>query len=146
MFHYTISNCKSTCDLITPTIILTTGEGLVESHSHMSTPTLQFPIDPTSPPYTTQIHNGVFLDLDSTSSSEDDGFPLRPHDFVGEEWVGAGEGGGGGANDEDSVDNVYMYAWALDGRRIGESGATGTGRTASPTSINDPIIVSVLVM
>ena len=105
-----------------------------------TTATLTFPIDPTSPPYSTQIHNGVFLDLDSTSSSDDNDYVLLNRDYLGGAgWVGEETGG---ANEEDNVDNVYMYAWALDGRRIGESGATTTGRSASPTSINDPIIVS----
>lgn len=91
-----------------------------------------WPIDPTSPPYSTHIHNGVFLDLDSTSSSEGEleGYPVITHGIL-EDWV---DREGGGANEEDNVDSVYMFAWALDGRRIGESGAANAGRSDSPNS------------
>jgi hypothetical protein len=58
------------------------------SGSHMTPPPIpQFPIDPTSPPYSTQIHNGVFLNLDSTSSSEGEGFHATNEFF---DWVESG--------------------------------------------------------
>jgi hypothetical protein len=49
-------------------------------------------------------------------------------------------GTGGGANEEDNPDSVYMFAWALDGRRIGESGVGPTNRAESPNSITAPLI------
>jgi hypothetical protein len=50
-------------------------------------------------------------------------------------------GTGGGANEEDNPDSVYMFAWALDGWRIGESGAGPTNRAESPNSITAPLMV-----
>lgn len=64
------------------------------------------------------------------------------HDYI--DWAG---GEGGGANPEDeNLDSVYMFAWALDGRRIGESGTGATGRAESPNSITAPIMASPLVI
>ena len=60
------------------------------------------------------------------------------------DW-GDGEGGGagrGGASqhEEENPDSVYMFAWALDGRRIGEGGTGASGRAESPNSITAPIV------
>ena len=98
------------------------------------------PIDPTSPPYSTHIHNGVFLDLDSTSSSDYEGITVNAEALL--DWEGQ-EGGGGGTHVEENPDSVYMFAWALDGRRIGEGGAGNTGRAESPNSITAPIVSKI---
>jgi hypothetical protein len=50
-------------------------------------------------------------------------------------------GTGGGANEEDRPESVYMFAWALDGWRIGESGAGPINRVESPNSITTPLMV-----
>ena len=97
---------------------------------------LLYPIDPTSPPYTTHIHNEVFLDLDSESSS-DNGYHPHNHDYL---ELG-GTAGGGERPEEDNLDTVYPFAWALDGRRIGENGVAATGRAESPNSITAPLSV-----
>lgn len=109
----------------------------------MTTPTHLFPIDPTSPPYSTQIHNGVFLNLDSTSSSDEEGYHIHhPHDYL--DWVDGGGVTVGVTNEDDNLDSVYMFAWALDGRRIGENGAGTGGRAESPNSITAPVMVSTV--
>lgn len=112
---------------------------LAGSHSHMTPPPVasRFPIDPTSPPYSTQIHNGVFLNLDTNSSSSDG--EVYANDYL-VDWMDGGVAGGG-ANEDANPESVYMFAWALDGRRIGENGAGPTGRADSPSS---PLLVSVI--
>ncbi len=82
-------------------------------------------------PYSGVLHNEVFLDLDSESSSEEDGH--HEQDYL--EVVGRESGSTGGAIEEDNMDAVYPFAWALDGRRIGENGVAGTGRAESPNSL-----------
>ena len=48
-------------------------------------------------------------------------------------------------HEEENPDAVYMFAWALDGRRIGEGGTGATGRADSPNSITAPIVSYVCV-
>ena len=86
-------------------------------------------VDP--PSYSATLHNEVFLDLDSESSSDDDIYRQQEQDYL--EVVGRESGAG---PEEDNLDTVYPFAWALDGRRIGENGVAGAGRAESPNSIS----------
>jgi len=68
------------------------------------------------------LPNEVFLDLDSESSSDEDVYRQHEQDYL--EVVGRESGGGAGHVDEDNLDSIYPFAWALDGRRIGENGVS----------------------
>ena len=59
---------------------------------------------------------------ENSSSDEDDPFDM----------IGMGGRRGGTDRDGDALGEVYPYAWALDGRRIGEN--TPVVRPSSPTS------------
>ena len=66
---------------------------------------------------------------DSSSSDEDDPFGDIMEDGLGRHGNTNARGGEDG---ESEMDGIYPYAWALDGRRIGEN--TPVVRPASPTS------------
>ncbi len=62
----------------------------------------------------------AFLDLDS-DQSDDDEFPSLPgmmYQFEGDAVVQSEE------SDEERLEDIYPYAWALDGRRIGETSSS----------------------
>ena len=106
-------------------------------YSAMPMGSLQFPLEPTAASYASQIHGEVFLDLDSTSSSEDQ-YPPRHVLF---EWGAEEVEPGRVGVDNDNLGSIYTHAWALDGRRIGENGQAMSGRADSPNSITAPITV-----
>lgn len=106
------------------------GTGHEGDPTHINAP---YRIDPTSPPYSTLIHNEVFLDLDTTSSSDGE------YGQGGEAYLEVG--GVGRSTEEENLDTIYPFAWALDGRRIGENGAATSGRAESPNSMTAPITV-----
>ena len=87
------------------------------------------------------LPNEVFLDLDSESSSDEDVYRQHEQDYL--EVVGRESGGGVGHLEEDNLDTIYPFAWALDGRRIGENGVGGAGRSESPNSLAAMSMVSV---
>ncbi len=67
--------------------------------------------------------DNITMDFTENSSSDDD----DPFDMIG-----MGGRRGGTDRDGDTLGEVYPYAWALDGRRIGEN--TPVVRPSSPTS------------
>ena len=74
----------------------------------------------------------IFLDLDPTSSDEDADFPpMTNHIFL------PNQHGAGNLNGEENIDDIYPFAWALDGRRFGEGG----NRSTHPNSSHDYSIV-----
>lgn len=75
-----------------------------------------------------EVTGEIFLDLDpEPSTSDDDSIIEFPPDSVLH-----GTPGQGGTTEGDNIDNIYPFAWALDGRRIGENSDAGA-RPASPT-------------
>ena len=71
----------------------------------------------------------LFLDLDS--SSDDDSIQDIPHGSVLHRSASQG-----GTTEGDNIDNIYPFAWALDGRRIGEN----SDASARPTSPNGAMV------
>ena len=75
-----------------------------------------------------EVAGEIFLDLDpEPSSSDDDSIIEFPPDSVLH-----GTSGPGGTTEGDNIDDIYPFAWALDGRRIGENSDAGA-RPTSPT-------------
>ena len=72
----------------------------------------------------------IFLDLDP-SSSDDESITEFAHGSVLHRSASQG-----GTNEGDNIDNIYPFAWALDGRRIGEN----SDASARPTSPNGAIV------
>ena len=80
---------------------------------------------------------GIVLDLDPTSSDEDfeydDVIAPRVSVGLGRETI------------DDDVDDIYPFAWALDGRRIADGSPSHT-RAETPTSFVSGMIVCVCVV
>ena len=86
--------------------------------------------------------SNYFMELDS-DHSDDDEFPLGAvyHTTI----IDGDDPGQQGNNEEESVEDIYPFAWALDGRRIGETSSHGGQQNIAanitlvsilPTSIN----------
>ena len=77
----------------------------------------------------------IFLDLDP-SSSDDESIMIEfpPGSMLHR------SGSQGGNTEGDNIDDIYPFAWALDGRRIGEN----SDATARPSSPSGAAIVSTV--
>lgn len=73
-----------------------------------------------------EVTGEIFLDLDPSSSDDDSIIEFPPDSVL------HGTPGQGGTTEGDNIDDIYPFAWALDGRRIGENNDAGA-RPTSPT-------------
>ena len=73
-----------------------------------------------------EVTGEIFLDLDPSSSDDDSIIEFPPDSVL------HGTTNQGGATEGDNIDDIYPFAWALDGRRIGEN-SDANARPTSPT-------------
>ena len=98
--------------------------------------------DHTTPTYFTElslppeITGEMFLDLDPSSSDDESIMEFPPGSVLHRTH------GQGGTTEGDNIDDIYPFAWALDGRRIGENSDANNAR---PTSPSGATIVSTVV-
>ena len=73
-----------------------------------------------------EVTGEIFLDLDPSSSDDESIVEFPPGSMLHR------TGSHGGTTEGDNVDDIYPFAWALDGRRIGEN-SDSNARPSSPT-------------